>query len=997
MLKNQIQQRRGKTKYANRTILRTYFLILIVMLTSISLISSASYDNIKSFDSKVGDYGKITIRDWFGLRKLVELTLTENSDICNVDCSAEKEIILHQSAPLIDDVRFLIKQRNGDWEEGEIENYYFQIVNDKSTISYEPGTIMPAGTYTLRLIGKKDILETVDWQITSQGKLIDDWAQWTSGLNKGLIHYWNFNENTGTNINDKYGTQDGTITDVNNFNWDTGILGSSINSSNSSNSGNITFGTDTYTGKALNGSAPFSVSIWVYLNEITPYASFFTRGFNSQDIGKGSISIGTGALNTTRLMLAMEDTSGGRFDLWTDDSLIYPDRWIHVIVTYDGDANNVASTKFYVNGTAYSVSSADNIAFDKSKSILTTTEMLIGDSWNTPLYKMKGKIDEFGMWNRTLNVTEVSELYNSGAGIEYSSLLSSTLNSPVDNYESVNRTVTFNCSATDLTEVSNITLWINGVENYTQTGSATTFLELYQTLTTENGEDQNWTCKATNPNNDMTWATNKTFNIVDVAARGENHEATAYETSLQNFSLDIQTKDNIKSLSGKLWYDAVSYDADITSYPSNIYNMTKSLELPLADTTTQNKSFNWEIILTLTDDSITRVNSSTFGQDVQQTLLILCNATWNATMINFTSKSAKNPYPNVNATFKSSWKWYINGSSGSAIRNTSYEELSEGNNSWGFCLFPQHENFIVSSVIEYDGNDLAKNYYFLNDALINNQTQNISIYLLNDSLATLTVLKVQDEAQNSLEDVYIQIQPYDVGTDTYYTTAMAKTASNGEDLSYLNWYDTLYKFVLTQNGEVILITSPYKISETPQIFVVSTGVPFPYDKFRGFIYSLTFNNVTNNFILTYTKPSGLVEQGCLRVIKRTVANETSICNICETSSSATLYCNINGYGNGTYLATFYATGSYWIVDTISHLVNTKLQIYDILGKVDGTVYAFFFSGIVMAMFFVSPVLAIIGVLLGVLGAIALGFLPMNYIEFIGVVILGGGVIWLLKK
>jgi len=56
------------------------------------------------------------------------------------------------------------------------------------------------------------------------------------------------------------------------------------------------------------------------------------------------------------------------------------------------------------------------------------------------------------------------------------------------------------------------------------------------------------------------------------------------------------------------------------------------------------------------------------------------------------------------------------------------------------------------------------------------------------------LLKPFNTAQNGIDDVLISIQRYDIGTDTFYTVAMAKTAGGvGEDLVYLNWYDTLYK------------------------------------------------------------------------------------------------------------------------------------------------------------------------------------------------------------
>ena len=123
---------------------------------------------------------------------------------------------------------------------------------------------------------------------------------------------------------------------------------------------------------------------------------------------------------------------------------------------------------------------------------------------------------------------------------------------------------------------------------------------------------------------------------------------------------------------------------------------------------------------------------------------------------------------------------------------------------------------------------------------------------------------------------------------------------------------------------------------------------------RNFEHSLIFNNVTNNFILTFVKPSGDVLSGCLRVIKRNQTNDYTICNICEASSSATLYCNIGAYGNGTYIASFYALGSLsGIINTISTFIGIQSLAYELIGNLDGTVFAIIFAGTVMALFLVS--------------------------------------------
>jgi len=82
---------------------------------------------------------------------------------------------------------------------------------------------------------------------------------------------------------------------------------------------------------------------------------------------------------------------------------------------------------------------------------------------------------------------------------------------------------------------------------------------------------------------------------------------------------------------------------------------------------------------------------------------------------------------------------------------------------------------------------------------------------------------------------------------------------------------------------------------------------------------------------------------------------------------------------------------------ISKLIGISSLIYEELGNEDGTVLAILFAGIITALFLVNPIMGVLGVILGVLGSIAFGFQPMDYSVLIGFVLLGGVVIWLLKK
>jgi len=209
--------------------MKKLLVLFLVGLFCISFISAFTFDNIKSFDSKVGDYGKIEIRNsvlglkWFQLDKIAELELKENTDTCDSSCSAETEIVMYQRGSLIDDVKFMTLQEDECWIKQDIRSYQFYIKTDEETYDvddfeyqckerevysaindttytesydcknvkvgthketeklweeYTLGTEVETGTYEIKLEGEKKPSRTVDWQITSQGKLIDEWALW---------------------------------------------------------------------------------------------------------------------------------------------------------------------------------------------------------------------------------------------------------------------------------------------------------------------------------------------------------------------------------------------------------------------------------------------------------------------------------------------------------------------------------------------------------------------------------------------------------------------------------------------------------------------------------------------------------------------------------------------------------------------------------------------------------------------------------------------------
>lgn len=461
------------------------------------------------------------------------------------------------------------------------------------------------------------------------------------------------------------------------------------------------------------------------------------------------------------------------------------------------------------------------------------------------------------------------------------------------------------------------------------------------------------------------------------------------ETFIINFSYDPTF---YTSASGKLNYNNTEYTGTLSG-SGNTKLLTASLTTPGASTS---YPFYWNISLT-NSSGINYFKSNNYTQTINPLSVSRCNNSgngiFNTTFINFTVKDAENPTTLVPSKFKITFNYGID----NKLSTYSYQDLVGDNSSFPFCFLLSDLTYLTDAKIEYEATSYSKNYYYLNDASLTNATQNITLYLLNSSKATLTTLKAQTEGQTALEDVYIQIQRYDTGTDTYYTIGMAKTNYLGEDITYLNWYDTFYKYILTKDNSVIYIANTSKISSSPVTFTIPDDITFDYDKFLNIVYTLTFNNVTKNFVLTYSVPSGTITSACLRVDKRTIKNDTNICNTCETSSSATIYCNIDSYGNGTFIATFYAKGSLGVIDSIVAMIGVSNKLYNLIGNVDGTMYAILFSALCMVMFFISPVLGIVGLFLGMLAGMVIGFSPVNYMGFMGLGIVGVIIIMILKR
>lgn len=201
------------------------------------------------------------------------------------------------------------------------------------------------------------------------------------------------------NANDSFGLNNGTS--QGGLTYSTGKSGNAF----------IFNGTTAYVSlpnNSLNFTGDFSVSLWLYRVSAGNYM-LFNNWYNGATPYGFYVYISNGTL----YFLIGNGTSTPVCN-FSSTFLVNPNSWQLITVT-----KSLTSAKIYINGTLNnSASLSSSIAYT------TTHYPSIGaakyDAYS-PAYYMENnsKIDEVNIWNKELTPTEVTELYNSGAGKFY--------------------------------------------------------------------------------------------------------------------------------------------------------------------------------------------------------------------------------------------------------------------------------------------------------------------------------------------------------------------------------------------------------------------------------------------------------------------------------------------------------------------------------------------------------------------------------------------------
>lgn len=845
-------------------------------------------------------------------------------------------------------------------------------------------SVLRKGTFTIGIFTDVKLYDKVEWIPTFFNIEIDEWATWTQTLSVDLQLYYNFDESAGFLVEDVATSNfNGTLFHTNNSNWVTGKINNGLFLNGIKNFVNTTFRQN----YSLEDN--FTMNFWYNTNNSVQGAREY---FGT--IGNDNSAFGVEYIAGLKAKFRIRDNTG-QVSTPTSTSNVNTGVWIMQTLVRD-TARDVI--ELYINGV-----SEDNFTDVTLTNIDFLDEAMylgVRNNKGTPVTNTSGTFDEMGIWNRSLGIAEVVQLYNGGDGITFQESIV-TLNSPADDFNSnvslvqfncttdpeaptlavnlsliidnaINETVTFGSPVAEATEVFDRNIsqgshtWncqsttdggdlFNGSQRSFSVDSIPPVIQIIHPIGNEGinavglPQDLNWsindsnldicwynydgtnvtvTCSANSTtfileddNLNLTFYANDTFGNLNSVFTNWSYSffessitfnSSAFETSTQEFILNITTLPDILTVDAILNYNGTRFTAQ-SDCESGACTISTSIDIPLVITgESENKSFFFEITGFNATSSFS-ANSSTRNQNVSRIHLEQCNPTFVNQTLNFTAFDEQTLDSVDPFSFNADFEYWLG--TGTVIRNNNF--INSSTASVQLCISPSNFTYNVNGVVEYDEagttNYTIRNYYFQNDQL-NNISEHIGLGLLLADESTTFILKVQDADILPLPNVLIFTERFYPGDGEFLVVQVAKTDDNGKSVGFFEAETGDYRFIIKQDGEVLLITPQDNRSQK----VVGEEVPFTltftvgedegasweiFEPADNLVSNLTYNSLTQIISFAYIDTSADFNISFLQVFKvNATGNDGLICNNNLTQSSGIISCNMTGNSTGNYIA-----------------------------------------------------------------------------------------------
>jgi hypothetical protein len=228
-----------------------------------------------------------------------------------------------------------------------------------------------------------------------------------------LVAYYAFQNN----VNDSLGVHNGT--EIGSPTYTTGINGQGIDFGNDATLRYVDVAdSDDFSFTDGTNDLPFSISLWVNFSSFSSTGNWLISKRDNSSIRSEWQFIRLSSNNAIRLNLY----SGGaqtNVILVESNSFSTTGSWAHLVATYNGSGNQ-SGLNLYINGSlnvASRTQTGTYVGMNNTASVVTIGQAKFSVV-NT--LKHRGLLDEIAVWkNRELTSTEVTQLYNAGAGKFY--------------------------------------------------------------------------------------------------------------------------------------------------------------------------------------------------------------------------------------------------------------------------------------------------------------------------------------------------------------------------------------------------------------------------------------------------------------------------------------------------------------------------------------------------------------------------------------------------
>lgn len=309
----------------------------------------------------------------------------------------------------------------------------------------------------------------------------------------------------------------------------------------------------------------------------------------------------------------------------------------------------------------------------------------------------------------------------------------------------------------------------------------------------------------------------------------------------------------------------------------------------------------------------------------------------NATTLNVSILDANNI--STSAAFKST----------TVYADTYYSFNSNSLSNISYCIYPSGQS--IPTYTQFLYNDSVNQYSYFLFTNFSNVTQKLYLYTqIGTSQVLFTVTDLDD---NKLYLYTIHILKYNVGTGTYTTTEILQTDSNGHAIGNIVLNNAYYNLLIYDANNNLVKTYSAIIFPTTSFSIVVGAADAYFTQLgesMGLLYTMTFTNETNNFVFTWSDPTGKMHYACLKVTNTTYLGTSTMSDTCALSTSGTIVYNIVPQNETTYVGQPYLK-----YDNVFSLnpVSWSLPMSNLLFKVD-----------LMGGLFITAMLVMVGILLG---------------------------------